>query len=79
MESCCAEPTGFNPGFGQSPFGSGSMMAGVPPVPPLPQQQQPVKDTSPANIFAQMKAGTFGSESAPQSSGENVLVVWCHI
>ncbi|KAF4574647.1 cytoskeletal protein binding protein [Pleurotus pulmonarius] len=45
-------PTGFNPGFGQiqqSP-------------PPLPNSNAN-NNTSPANVFAQMKSGTFATES----------------
>jgi hypothetical protein len=49
------DPTGYNPGFGQ--FNAPS---------PAPSQ---TKDVSPANIFAQMKSGTFGDDSAPQGSG----------
>ncbi|THH17426.1 hypothetical protein EW146_g3389, partial [Bondarzewia mesenterica] len=52
-------PTGFNPGFGQS-FNNGMQQ------PPSAAPQS--KDTTPANIFAQMKAGTFANDSAPQSS-----------
>jgi len=54
-------PTGFNPGFGQSPFNTS---VSPPPVPPLP----PASNTSPANIFAQMKSGTFATsnENGPQ-------------
>jgi len=56
-------PTGFNPqmsgSFGQQ-FGNNP-----PPVPPLPSQQ--VKDTTPANVFASMKSGTFEDDSAPRS------------
>lgn len=62
-----AEPTGFNPGFGQSPFGT------PPPIPPLPQSGPAQKDTNPANVFAAMKAGTFGNDTAPQSAGEAFL------
>ena len=67
-----AEPTGFNPGFGQSPFGT------PPPILPLPQSVgagpgPPQKDTNPANIFASMKAGTFANDTAPQSAGEAFL------
>ena len=58
----CSEYTGFNPNFAQSPFGNG---ATPPPVPPLPASFSTVtKDTSPANIFAQMKSGTFANEDA---------------
>ena len=57
-----AEPTGFNPGFGQPSFGNG-VAAG-----PTPQ-----KDTNPVNVFAAMKAGTFANDSAPQSAGEAFL------
>ena len=75
---CHAEPTGFNPGFGQPSFGGNGI---APPVPPLPQLQsagagpgQPQqKDSNPANIFAAMKAGTFANDSAPQSAGEAFL------
>ncbi|KAI0309926.1 hypothetical protein OF83DRAFT_1288379 [Amylostereum chailletii] len=54
------QPTGFNPGFapGTVPFN---------PQPPAG------KDTTPANIFAQMKAGNFGDESAPQGAGAYYL------
>ncbi|KAH9894467.1 hypothetical protein C8Q73DRAFT_695666 [Cubamyces lactineus] len=59
-------PTGFNPGFGQSPFGSGSYSVQAPPPPP-PAPSQPAVNTNPANIFAQMKSGTFANDdSAPQ-------------
>lgn len=63
------DPTGFNSGFGQSPFNN---PASPPPVPPLPSS--PPNTTSPANIFAQMKSGTFASsnENGPQSQGESV-------
>ena len=73
------EPTGFIPGFGQSPFGNGvGVGVAPPPVPPLPQSVAmgpgPVqKDTNPANVFASMKAGTFANDSAPQSAGEAFL------
>jgi len=56
-----SNPTGFNPGFGQ--FNGVS----PPPVPPLPSSN----NVSPANIFAQMKSGTFASgneNTNPQSS-----------
>ncbi|KAJ8523034.1 hypothetical protein ONZ45_g480 [Pleurotus djamor] len=54
-------PTGFNPGFGQLPMQSSP--------PPLPTSN-PTNNTSPANIFAQMKSGTFAadSNSDPQSA-----------
>ncbi|KAI0796812.1 hypothetical protein C8Q75DRAFT_802490 [Abortiporus biennis] len=50
----------FNPGFGQGPFSA---------PPPVPSQPAPT-NTNPANIFAQMKSGTFASDnsSAPQGS-----------
>ncbi|KAJ3538199.1 hypothetical protein NM688_g6553 [Phlebia brevispora] len=51
-------PTGFNPGFG---------MNNVSPPPP----SQPAVNTNPANVFASMKSGTFGSEdSVPQPAGK---------
>ncbi|KAJ3008655.1 hypothetical protein NUW54_g3073 [Trametes sanguinea] len=63
-----SNPTGFNPGFGQSPFGSGSYsVQAPPPPPPPPAPARPPVDTNPANIFAQMKSGTFAAdESMPQ-------------
>jgi hypothetical protein len=71
-----AEPTGFNPGFGQQPsYGNGNGFVGsaAPPLPgggsAPPQQNQ----TNPANVFAAMKAGTFANDSAPQSAGEAFL------
>lgn len=57
MNVCLADPTGFNPGFGQG-FNS---ISSVPPVPPLPSS--PVSNTNPANIFAQMKSGTFANDN----------------
>ena len=56
--------TGFNPNFNQ--------MSTPPPVPPLPPSlngNNNVNSTAPANVFAQMKAGTFGKDDAPQPSG----------
>ncbi|KAK7061699.1 hypothetical protein R3P38DRAFT_2831037 [Favolaschia claudopus] len=67
-------------GFGQSPFGNNQSpfnnpapfnntngFSSPPPVPPLPSSAP--ANTNPANIFAQMKAGTLGAEDdAPQSS-----------
>ncbi|TCD70400.1 cytoskeletal protein binding protein [Steccherinum ochraceum] len=57
-----SNPTGFNPGFGQSPFNN--------PIPSPPQPQSPQNNTNPANIFAAMKSGTFASDNsnAPQAS-----------
>ncbi|KAI0296117.1 hypothetical protein B0F90DRAFT_1115498 [Multifurca ochricompacta] len=78
-----AEPTGFNPGFGQqqqlSPFGNGNGIAPHPSlsplsVPPLPPQSSSATGTTnPANVFAAMKAGTFANDSVPQSAGEAFL------
>ncbi|EKM59126.1 uncharacterized protein PHACADRAFT_191439 [Phanerochaete carnosa HHB-10118-sp] len=55
-------PTGFNPGFGQ--FNATS----PPPAPQPPASNQ--VNTNPANIFAQMKSGTFGQDDSlqPQSA-----------
>nr|GAT54095.1 predicted protein [Mycena chlorophos] len=56
-------PTGF---AAQSPFNN----PGYSSPPPLPASPPP-NNTSPANIFAQMKSGTFGAEdnaSAPQGA-----------
>ncbi|KAH8830815.1 hypothetical protein DL96DRAFT_1786537 [Flagelloscypha sp. PMI_526] len=55
-------PTGFNPGFGQM---GGSFGQSPPPVPPLPASPPP-PNTNPANIFAQMKSGTFANDNAAQ-------------
>ncbi|KAJ7507765.1 hypothetical protein B0H11DRAFT_1968579 [Mycena galericulata] len=73
-----SNPTGFGqspfnnsqPSFnsGQSPFNNNANgFSSPPPVPPLPSSA--TTNTTPANIFAQMKSGTFGAEdSTPQSS-----------
>ena len=50
----------MNSGFGQSPFAN--------PAPPPPAPPQPPVNTNPANIFAQMKSGTFAQDDAPQSA-----------
>ncbi|KAK7049547.1 cytoskeletal protein binding protein [Paramarasmius palmivorus] len=76
-----SNPTGFNPSpnFGQSPFNQSPFnqspfnnpISSPPPVPPLPSSNAPsTTDTSPANIFAQMKSGTFANDnqSGPQGS-----------
>ncbi|KAG6900949.1 hypothetical protein C0993_004386 [Termitomyces sp. T159_Od127] len=54
-----SQSTAFNPHFGQSPFNSFNNTP--PPVPPLPTTSS-VTNTSPANVFAQMKSGTFANE-----------------
>ncbi|VDC02124.1 unnamed protein product [Peniophora sp. CBMAI 1063] len=80
------QPTGFNPGFGvsQSPppvpplpsfaqQGNFGLGGGIQPQPTGFNPgfgQPPPKDTSPANVFAQMKAGTFGDDSAPQGANK---------
>ncbi|KAJ7180015.1 hypothetical protein C8R43DRAFT_971374 [Mycena crocata] len=78
-----SNPTGFGqspfnngqPSFnnGQSPFNNPSQFnngfSSPPPVPPLPSSANNNTNTTPANIFAQMKSGTFGAEdNAPQGS-----------
>jgi hypothetical protein len=65
------QPTGFNPGFGQPPFGNGMApsMLQTSSAPAGPAQ----KDTNPVNVFAAMKAGTFANDSAPQTAGEAFL------
>lgn len=61
---CIEDPTGFNPGFGQSPFSN--------PIPSPPASQPPQNNANPANIFAAMKSGTFAKDdsSTTQGSGE---------
>ncbi|KNZ79832.1 Actin cytoskeleton-regulatory complex protein sla1 [Termitomyces sp. J132] len=55
--------TGFNPNFGQSPFNNHSSPLNntPPPVPSLPTTSS-ISNTSPANVFAQMKSGTFATD-----------------
>ncbi|KAG5646618.1 hypothetical protein DXG03_002922 [Asterophora parasitica] len=60
--------TGFNPNFGQSPFNN--TISPPPPVPPLPlslplslPSSPATNNTSPANIFAAMKSGTFATDN----------------
>ncbi|KAF8591583.1 hypothetical protein K439DRAFT_1380627 [Ramaria rubella] len=50
----------YNPSFSSPLFDNGGL---APPTAAPPQ-----KDHSPANVFAQMKSGTFGNESIPQSA-----------
>ncbi|THV08589.1 hypothetical protein K435DRAFT_772053 [Dendrothele bispora CBS 962.96] len=59
-----SNPTGFNPGFGQFNNGMSS-------PPPVPSNSNNNNSANPANIFAQMKSGTFATEndtSVPQSA-----------
>ncbi|TFK75940.1 hypothetical protein BDN72DRAFT_831371 [Pluteus cervinus] len=58
--------TGMPPGFNQ-PMNTG-LYANAPPVPPLPNNN--ATNTAPANIFAQMKSGTFATD-ADHSSPQN--------
>ncbi|TDL29192.1 hypothetical protein BD410DRAFT_779523 [Rickenella mellea] len=66
------QPTGFpsNPnmnfGYNNSAFNQMASPPPIPPVPPLPSST--TNTVTPANIFAQMKSGTFGSDDAPQSA-----------
>lgn len=63
----CLEYTGFNPNANQPLFNAA--LSAPPPVPPLPPAPNPpqfasnLNNTSPANIFAQMKSGTFAADS----------------
>jgi len=50
-----AQYTGFNPTFGTPPFNA-------PPVPSQPVTTSSTNNNSPANVFAQMKSGTFANE-----------------
>lgn len=66
------EFTGFNPNVGPSVPNNFTL----PPVPPLPisvPNSNGNNNTSPANVFAQMKSGTFANEdhTQPQSSGSS--------
>ncbi|KIK65293.1 hypothetical protein GYMLUDRAFT_93957 [Collybiopsis luxurians FD-317 M1] len=68
--SVMTNPTGFSAGMGQN-FNPG--MSSPPPVPPLPSSVQNNISTNPANIFAQMKSGTFAKDSEsslPQSENK---------
>ncbi|KAF9009100.1 hypothetical protein BDQ17DRAFT_1388768 [Cyathus striatus] len=56
--------TGFNPAMNQSPFGAGSFSATS--GPPLPSTN--LSSANPANVFAQMKSGTFAIESDASTS-----------
>jgi len=59
-------PTGFSP-FGQSPFNN------VVSIPSPAPQNNSGPNTSPANVFAQMKSGTFASgnqHAVPQQAGK---------
>ncbi|KAJ3508229.1 hypothetical protein NLJ89_g5874 [Agrocybe chaxingu] len=56
----------FNPPMIQSPFGNGHPVASPPPLP-----SNHVNNTSPANVFAQMKSGTFASEPQNPPPGSN--------
>ncbi|KAJ7129719.1 hypothetical protein C8R44DRAFT_777490 [Mycena epipterygia] len=57
---------GQSPFNNPSPFNNANGFSSPPPVPPLPSS---ATNTTPANIFAQMKSGTFGAEdNTPQSS-----------
>ncbi|KAH7930078.1 hypothetical protein BV22DRAFT_1191549 [Leucogyrophana mollusca] len=67
-----SNPTGFSP-FAQSPFNN--VVSSPPPAPPLPSYSQPSNhsNTSPANVFAQMKSGTFANGNdgtGPQQPAE---------
>jgi hypothetical protein len=58
------EMTGFNPPLNQSMFGPG-------PASPPPLPSNPSNSTSPANVFAQMKSGTFANDNDNPSHGSN--------
>ncbi|KAJ3975506.1 hypothetical protein EV361DRAFT_888267 [Lentinula raphanica] len=70
--SVMTNPTGFNPTMGSN-FNGG--MSSPPPVPPLPSSVSN-NNTSPANVFAQMKSGTFANDnesSIPPASQYDAL------
>lgn len=58
--------TGFNPNVNQSLSLSNAALSVLPRVPPLPPVSNPplqlAPNTSPANVFAQMKSGTFAAD-----------------
>lgn len=60
------EFTGFNPNVNQSLSLSNAALSVLPRVPPLPPVSNPplqlAPNTSPANVFAQMKSGTFAAD-----------------
>jgi hypothetical protein len=53
------EFTGFNPNANQPLFNAGLSAPSVPPIPPAHN----INNTSPANVFAQMKSGTFAADN----------------
>jgi hypothetical protein len=56
------------------------MVSSPPPVPSIYSQPNTSSNTTPANIFAQMKSGTFASgneHSGPQQAGEHHHSVLC--
>jgi len=59
--------TGFNAPLGPSPFANPNGMASPPPLP-----SNPTNNTSPANVFAQMKSGTFANENDSSGFGSNL-------
>ncbi|KAF8165375.1 hypothetical protein B0H34DRAFT_793770 [Crassisporium funariophilum] len=61
--------TGFNPGLPPSMYGNTHNGFTPPPPPPVPQI--PVNNNSPANVFAQMKSGTFANDNGNAGSGLN--------
>jgi len=61
--------TGFNPPSNQSNFGN---FGGLSSPPPLPSNPNQTNNTSPANIFAQMKSGTFANDNDNSSHGSGL-------
>jgi len=59
--------TGFNAPLGPSPFANPNGMASPPPLP-----SNPSNNTSPANVFAQMKSGAFANENDSSGLGSNL-------
>ncbi|KAG6919410.1 hypothetical protein DXG01_006293 [Tephrocybe rancida] len=65
--------TGFNPNYGQSPFNNPSPPSfNTPPSFP-PPASTPTTNTSPANIFAQMKSGTFANDNNTNTQPQSAL------
>lgn len=70
-----SEPTGIpiTNGFSNNGFSSNGFSS-PPPLPGL-NNNSSSNNTSPANVFAQMKSGTFAKDDAPNNNGEFLLFI----